>query len=79
VVHATEASTQEAAAARESTMAVVRAAEDWAALAERDAQERVSRVEVESVVVLACTRGEAEDLAQRIFLLEGELAEVCQA
>jgi hypothetical protein len=79
VVHATEASTQEAAVARESIVAVVRAVEDRAALAERDAQERVSRVEVESATVLASTHGEAEDLAQRIFLLEGELAEVCQA
>jgi hypothetical protein len=57
----------------------VRDAEDWAALAEREAHERVSRVEAESTTVLASARGEGNGLAQRIAHLEGELAEVCHA
>jgi hypothetical protein len=44
-------------------MAFVREAEDQAALAEREAQERVSRMEVESVVVLASAHGEVEGFA----------------
>jgi hypothetical protein len=36
-------------------------------------------MEVESAAVLASARGEVEGFAQRISLLEGELAEVCQA
>jgi BMFP domain-containing protein YqiC len=63
----------------ECVTALVRDAEDWVALAEREAWERVSRVEVESAVVLASARGEVEDFAQRIALLESELAEACQA
>jgi hypothetical protein len=45
-VRVVEASAQEAAAARVSTTAVVRDAEDRATLAEREAWERVSMVEV---------------------------------
>jgi hypothetical protein len=63
----------------ESTTTVVRDVEDHAALAEREAQERVSTVEEESTAALASAHGEAEDLAQRVALLEGELAVVCQS
>jgi hypothetical protein len=48
--------------------------EDWDALAWRTAREWVSRVEVENVAVLASTHEDAEGLAQKIALLEGELA-----
>jgi hypothetical protein len=37
--------------------------EDWATLAERKAQERVSRVEVENSTTLASAREDAEGLA----------------
>jgi hypothetical protein len=50
-----------------------------AALPEREARERVSRLEAESIAELASTREEAEGFARRIVLLEGELAEACQA
>jgi hypothetical protein len=50
-----------------------------ATLAEWEARERVSRIEVEGAAVLASAHGEAEDLAQRVALLEGELAEARQA
>jgi hypothetical protein len=46
-------------------------AEDWATLAEREARERVSRVEEENAMALASAHEDAEGLA----LLEGELAE----
>jgi hypothetical protein len=36
-------------------------------------------MEVESVAVLVSTHGVAEGFAQRITLLEGELADVCHA
>jgi hypothetical protein len=39
---------------------------------------RVSRVETESTMALASAHGKAEDLAQRISHLKGELAEACQ-
>jgi hypothetical protein len=65
--------------AQESATPLVREVEDQATLAEREAQERVSTMEVESAAVLASARGEVEGFAQRISLLEGELAEVCQA
>jgi hypothetical protein len=76
VVRVAEASIREAAVARERAAADVRDAKDQATLAVREAQERVSRVEVESAAALAFARGEAEDLARRVALLEGELAEV---
>jgi hypothetical protein len=43
-VRAAEASAQEAATVQESTMALVQNVEDWATLAEREAQERVLKV-----------------------------------
>jgi hypothetical protein len=45
---------------------------------EREAQERVLRVKVESVVVLASSREEIDSLVRKIALLEAELAEVRQ-
>jgi hypothetical protein len=68
-------SAQEATVARESTKTVVRDAENWATLAEREARERVLRVEVESASMLTSTHEKAEDLVWRITLLEGEVAE----
>jgi hypothetical protein len=57
-------------------VALVRYAEAPAALVEREAQKRMSRVEAESATTLASAHGEAEDFARRIALLEGVLAEV---
>jgi hypothetical protein len=71
-----EASAQEVAVTWESIATVVRDAEDRAALAEREARERVSRVEAESATTLASSRGEVEDLAWWIALFEDGLAEV---
>jgi hypothetical protein len=48
-------------------------------LAEREAQERVSGVEVESSMAPASAHEEAEGLVWKIALLEGALAEVCRA
>jgi hypothetical protein len=79
VVHATEASAREAAVVHESVMTLVKEAEDWAALTEREARERVLRMELDSAVALASARREAEVFAWRIALLEGELTEACQA
>jgi hypothetical protein len=79
MVGTAEASAQEAVAIWDNAVTLIRVAEDWAALAEREARERVSRFEVESAVVLASVRDEAEGFTQRIALLEDELAEVRQA
>jgi hypothetical protein len=49
---ATETSDQEAAMTRASAMARVKDAEDRATLAEREAQERVSRVEAKNIMVI---------------------------
>jgi hypothetical protein len=48
-------------------------AEAQANLAEKEAQERVSKVEAESVASLASCCGEADGFARRVALLEGEL------
>jgi hypothetical protein len=61
---------------RDSATILVKDVVDWAALAERKALERVSRVEVENAVALASTCKDAEGLLRKIALLEGELAEV---
>jgi chromosome segregation ATPase len=60
-------------AAWESIAALVRDVEDRAALAEREAWERLLRLEAKS------TTTPVEDFAQRIDLLEGELAKAHQA
>jgi hypothetical protein len=79
VVLAAETFAQEAAMARGSAMILVKDAEDQAALVEREAQERVSWVEVESIVMLASTHEEAEGFVRKIVLLKGELVEVHRA
>jgi hypothetical protein len=53
-------------------------AEGQATLVEREAQERVSRMEAETVTTLASTYGEAEGFTQSVSLLKGELVEACQ-
>jgi hypothetical protein len=53
--------------------------EDWATLAKREAQEKVSRTKAVSAATLAFARGEAEVLVRWIALLKGELTEACQA
>jgi hypothetical protein len=60
----------------DSTVAQVKDAEDWPALAKREAQERVSRVEAKSATKLASAREEIESLVQKITLLKGELVDV---
>jgi hypothetical protein len=47
---------------------------DRAALAERVARERVSRVKAENAAVLASAHRDVAGLIQKITLLEGELA-----
>jgi hypothetical protein len=79
VVCAVKDTAQDAVVAWESAMNLVKEVEDHAALAEMVAQERVSRLEVESATTLASAHREAEVFAQRIALLEGELVEGCQA
>jgi hypothetical protein len=75
IVPVVEASTKEVTATWESTAALVRDAENWASMVEREARERVSIVEAESAIVLASAFEEAEGLAHRIVLLEGERTE----
>jgi hypothetical protein len=76
VVLAAETSSQEVAVTRDSVVTRVKDVEDRAALTEREARERVSRVEVVSTGVLASAHEEIEGLVWKIVLLEGELAEV---
>jgi hypothetical protein len=61
----------------ESATILIKDAEDQAALVEREARDRVSRLEVESAVMLTYAHKEAKGFAQRIALLEGELADAC--
>jgi hypothetical protein len=75
VVLAVETSAQEAATTRDSAMIFVKDVKDWAALAEREARERVSRVEADSTMVLVSTHEEAGGLAWKIALLKDELVE----
>jgi hypothetical protein len=74
-----ETSTQEAATALDSATILVKDTEDRATLAEREAYERVSRVEVESATELASTCEEVEGLVQKVALLEGEVVEPRQS
>jgi aminopeptidase N len=64
---------------QERTTVLVREAEARAALAEREARVRVSRMEMKSVVALTSARGKAEGFARRIALVQGELANALQA
>jgi hypothetical protein len=75
VVLAVETSAKEVVAALDVTTLRVKDAEDLVILAEREAWERVSTVEVENVMALAFSREDAEGLVRKIALLEGELAE----
>jgi hypothetical protein len=74
-----EASALEAVVAWDSTAVRVKDAEDRAPLAEREARERVSRVEAENAMMLASARKDVESLVRKIALLKGELVEVRQA
>jgi hypothetical protein len=72
-------SAQEATVAEERATVLIQEAEARPTLAEREAQERVSKVEVESATMLASARGEVKGFTRRVALLEGELADVLQA
>jgi hypothetical protein len=74
VVLAAETSAQEAIVAQDNVVILVQDAEDRASLAER-----VSRVEAESVIMLASAHKKVEGIARKIALLEGELAEMRRA
>jgi hypothetical protein len=65
-------SAQEVAASRDSAALHVKDVKYQATLAEREALESVSRVEVENVAALASARKDAEGFIQKITLLEGE-------
>jgi hypothetical protein len=69
-----ETSSQEAIAARDSATLRVKDAGDRAALVEREALQRVWRVEAENPMMLASGHDDAKGLAQKITLLEDELA-----
>jgi hypothetical protein len=52
--------------------------EDQVTLVEREALERISRVEVKNGTVLASAREDAEGFVRKITLLKGELVVECQ-
>jgi hypothetical protein len=79
VVHAVAASIQDTTTVREGAAAFIKEAEVWATVVERDDQERVSRLEAESVIALVSTRGEAEGFTQKIALPDSELIDARQA
>jgi hypothetical protein len=70
VVLAVETSAQEATVVRDSTALHVRDAEDRATPEEREALERVSRMEAENTVVLASSHEDAKGHVRKITLLE---------
>jgi hypothetical protein len=74
VVLATEASAQEAAPAHDGATLRIREAEDRVTVVEGEESEWESQAEVEHSAVLVSARADAEGLAQRIALLEGEFA-----
>jgi hypothetical protein len=78
-VLAAETSAQEATVAWDSATFCIKGAEDRAALVEREARERVSRVEAENTVPLASAHEDVEGRARKVTLLEGELLEARQA
>jgi hypothetical protein len=71
---AAETSTREAVAVQDSTALRAKEAKDWASLVEREALERVRRTEVENATALASACEDVEGFAQKIALLEDELA-----
>jgi hypothetical protein len=78
-VLAAESSAQEAAMVWDSVVVCVKDTEDRAALAEREACEKVLRVETENTMMLAFAHEDAEGLVWKIALLRGELAEARRA
>jgi hypothetical protein len=67
---AAETSAREAVAMQDSATLRVKDVEDHAALAKREALERVSRVEEQSVTVLAFAHEDVEGFVLKITLLE---------
>jgi F0F1-type ATP synthase membrane subunit b/b' len=63
----------------DGTVVRIKDAEDQATQVEREAQERVSRMEEENAAALASTREDIEGHVRKVALLEGELAEAHQA
>jgi hypothetical protein len=76
-VLAAEISAHEAAAVWDSTAVRIKDVEDRDALVEREAQDRVSRVNVENTTALASVHEDTEGLVRKVSLLEGELSEAC--
>jgi hypothetical protein len=73
-VLSTETFAQDAAVARDNANLRIKGAEGHAALAEREALERVSRAEVHNFALLSSTGADIEDPVQKVILLEDELA-----
>jgi hypothetical protein len=65
---ATKTFTQDAAASQDSAALCAKDMEDWATLAEREALERVLRVEVANAATLASAREDAEGFVWKIAL-----------
>jgi hypothetical protein len=63
----------------ERTTTFMKEAEVQATLAEREAWERVSKVEAKSATSVVSTREEADGLTQVVALLEGDLMDVRQS
>jgi hypothetical protein len=63
----------EAAAAQDNATLHVKDAEDWTALVEREALERVSRAEAKNNTTLASAHENVKSLAQKVALLEDKL------
>jgi hypothetical protein len=78
-VLAAESSAQEAAMVWDSAVVCVKDIEDRVTLAEREACEKVLRVETENTMMLAFAHEDAEGLVWKIALLRGELAEARRA
>jgi hypothetical protein len=76
---AAEASAREAVVARDGATFCINEAKDRVAVTEREVSKRESRVEAEHLIALASAHADAEGLARRIALLEGELAEESRA
>jgi hypothetical protein len=75
MVLAAETSAQETATAQDSAAILIKDVEDQVPLPEREAWERVLRVEAESIMTLAFAHNKVEGLVWKIAFLEGELAE----
>jgi hypothetical protein len=75
IVLAARTSAPEAAAAWDSATLRIEDAKDRAILTEGEALERVSRAESENSAVLASAHADAEGIAWKVVLLDGELVE----